>query len=86
MCFPACVFYSQSCLCSVGTAPAAQGVTGKRADDDDDDVPPPVAPRTGPIMPEFTSNCPVSPEGLLYIKLEPDERGRFGFNVKVVLS
>jgi hypothetical protein len=64
----------------VSTAPAVQSVTETAGVTDD--IPPPVAPRTGPIMPEFTSNCPVSPEGLLYIKLEPDERGRFGFNVK----
>ncbi|XP_062518188.1 tyrosine-protein phosphatase non-receptor type 4-like isoform X2 [Corticium candelabrum] len=44
--------------------------------------PPPVAPRPEPAMPEFTTDSPVSTDGLLYIKLEPDERGRFGFNVK----
>ena len=47
--------------------------------------PPPVAPRPEPAMPEFTTDSPVSTDGLLYIKLEPDERGRFGFNVKVVI-
>lgn len=54
-----------------------------RGEEAEQDAPPPVLPRPEPVMPEFTTDSPVSPEGLLYIKLEPDERGRFGFNVKV---